>query len=149
MVDHLIGSYLQVGQITREEVLELLGKGMPGELSLSALRFCAIVCESLASRLRKWQTSLTISSWSISARFAQRWRKRFTQMDKRFDEIDKRFEDFHALSSHTLMLSTSNSLRSQELERRYELGEGQELELRQRMDELERRLTSVEDKIDR
>jgi hypothetical protein len=26
LVDHLIGSYLQVGQITREEVLELLGK---------------------------------------------------------------------------------------------------------------------------
>lgn len=70
-------------------------------------------------------------------------------MKERFDQIDKRVEDFHALTSHTLMLGTTNSLKSQEFERRYEFSEGEQRRLRDRMDEFERRLARVEDKIDR
>lgn len=70
-------------------------------------------------------------------------------MKERFDQIDKRVEDFHALTSHTLLLGTTNSLKSQEFERRYEFSEGEQRRLRDRMDEFERRLARVEDKIDR
>ena len=35
----------------------------------------------------------------------------FVRMNERFDQLDKRFDDFHALTSHTLMLSTTNSLK--------------------------------------
>ena len=69
-------------------------------------------------------------------------------MKERFDQIDKRVEDFHALTSHTLMLGTTNSLKSQEFERRYEFSEGEQRRLRDRMDEFERRLARVEEKID-
>ncbi len=73
---------------------------------------------------------------------------RFDQFDKRFDQLDKRFEDFHALTSHTLMLGTTNALKSQELERRQEFGEGEQQRMRDRMDEFEVRLSKVEKKID-
>jgi len=73
---------------------------------------------------------------------------RFDRMDTRFDQLDKRFDDFHALTSHTLMLGTTNALKSQELERRQEFGEGEQRRIRERMDELERRLSKVEEKID-
>jgi hypothetical protein len=73
---------------------------------------------------------------------------RFDQIDKRFDQLDKRFEDFHALTSHTLMLGTTNALKSQELERRQEFGEGEQRRMRDRMDEFERRLARIEDKLD-
>jgi hypothetical protein len=79
-----------------------------------------------------------------SAQFV-RLEQRFCE---RFDQLDKRFEDFHALTSHTLMLGTSNSLKSQDLERRYEFSEGEQRRLSQRMDDFERRLSKVEDKLD-
>jgi hypothetical protein len=66
-----------------------------------------------------------------------------------FNRIDRRFEDFHALTSHTLTLGTANHLKSQEFERRHEFSEGEQRRIRDRMDEFERRLTRVEDKIDR
>jgi hypothetical protein len=69
-------------------------------------------------------------------------------MKERFDQVDKRFEDFHALTSHTLMLGTTNSLKSQELERRHEFSEGEQRRMRDRMDEFEIRLSKVEKKID-
>jgi chromosome segregation ATPase len=72
----------------------------------------------------------------------------FVQMNERFDQLDRRFDDFHALTSHTPMLGTSNSLRSQELERRYERSEGEQRRLRERMDEFESRLSKIEKKID-
>src|SRR5262245_5730287 len=71
----------------------------------------------------------------------------FVRMNERFDQLDKRFEDFHALTSHTLMLGTTNSLKSQDLERRYEFGEGEQRRLSDRMDDFERRLTKVEDQL--
>jgi hypothetical protein len=70
-------------------------------------------------------------------------------MKERFDQMDKRFDDFHALTSHTLTLGTANHLKSQEFERRHEFSEGEQQRMRDRMDEFERRLTRVEDKIDR
>jgi hypothetical protein len=70
-------------------------------------------------------------------------------MKEGFSQIDKRVEDFHALTSHTLMLGTTNSLKSQEFERRYEFSEGEQRRLRDRMDEFERRLARVEEKVDR
>jgi hypothetical protein len=70
-------------------------------------------------------------------------------MKERFDQVDKRFDEFHALTSHTLMLGTSNQLKSQEFERRYEFSEGEQRRMTERMDELERRLTKVEEKVDR
>jgi hypothetical protein len=48
----------------------------------------------------------------------------FVRMNERFEQLDKRFEDFHALTSHTLMLGTTSALKAQELERRYEFSEG-------------------------
>jgi hypothetical protein len=69
-------------------------------------------------------------------------------MKERLDLIGKRFEDFHALTSHTLLLGTTNSLKSQDLERRYEFSEGEQRRLSDRMDEFERRLSEVEDKLD-
>jgi hypothetical protein len=71
-----------------------------------------------------------------------------TLMKERFDQVDRRFDDFHALTSHTLMLGTSNSLKSQDLERRYEFSEGAQQRIRERMEEFERRLAKVEEKLD-
>ncbi|MGH9673019.1 MAG: hypothetical protein ACRD44_07540 [Bryobacteraceae bacterium] len=73
---------------------------------------------------------------------------RFDQMDKRFDQLDKRFEDFHALTNHTLMLSTANDLRMRDLDRRYEFSEGEQRRITDRMDDFERRLSEVERKLD-
>jgi len=69
------------------------------------------------------------------------------ELKERFDQIDKRFEDFHALTNHTLMLGTTNRLKSQEFERRHEFNEGEQRRMSERMDEFERRLTKVEDKL--
>jgi hypothetical protein len=66
----------------------------------------------------------------------------------RFDQLDKHFEDFHALTTHTLALGTTNALKLQDLERRYEFSEGGQRRLSERMDEFERRLSRVEDKLD-
>ena len=69
-------------------------------------------------------------------------------MKQRLDQIDKRFEDFHTLTSHTLMLGTTNSPKSQDLERRYEFGKGEQRRLSERMDDFERRLSKLENKRD-
>jgi hypothetical protein len=90
-------------------------------------------------QLREIRATLAEQSASIAAQFAF--------MKERFDQIDKRFEDFHALTSHTLMLGTSNTLKSQDLERRYEFGEGEQRRLRERMDEFEIRLSEIEKKV--
>ena len=70
------------------------------------------------------------------------------RFNERFNQLDKRFEDFHALNSHTPMLATTNALKSQDLERRYEFSEGKQRRLSDRMDDFERRLSKVEDKLD-
>ena len=82
-----------------------------------------------------------------SARF-DRIDERFVQIDRRFDQLDKRFDDFHALVNHTLGLSTTNYLRLREFDQRHELGEGHQRRMDERMDEIERRLSWVEKKID-
>lgn len=69
-------------------------------------------------------------------------------MKERFDQIDKRFDDFHALTGHTLMLGTTNSLKAQEFERRHGFSEGEQQRMRERMDNFENRLAKLEDKID-
>jgi hypothetical protein len=73
---------------------------------------------------------------------------RFDQIDKRFDQLDRRFEDVHALTNHTLMLSTANDLRMRELDRRYEFSEGEQRRVADRMDDLERRLSEVERRLE-
>ena len=85
--------------------------------------------------------------------------ERFDQVDKRFDKLDKRFEDFRAVTSHTLTLSTANDLRMREFDQRHEFSEGQQLRITgrpddfeqrmtMRMNEFERRLARVEDKLE-
>jgi hypothetical protein len=74
---------------------------------------------------------------------------RFDRIDKGLGQMDKRFEDFHALTSHTLNLSTTNYLRMREFDQRHEMSEGEQRGIKERMDELERRLAKVEEKIDR
>ena len=71
---------------------------------------------------------------------------RFDRIDKRLDQMDKRFEDFHALTNHTLSVSTTSYLKSQEVERRQEFDEGEQRRLSERMDEFERRLSDLEEK---
>jgi tetrahydromethanopterin S-methyltransferase subunit G len=74
--------------------------------------------------------------------------ERFDQINKRLDQMDKRFEDFHALTSHTLNLSTTNYLRMREFDQRHEMSEGEQRRISERMDEFERRLRKVEEKFD-
>jgi hypothetical protein len=74
---------------------------------------------------------------------------RFDQIDRRLDQMDKRFEDFHALTSHALNLSTTNYLRMREFDQRHEMSEGGQQRIKERMDEFERRLAKVEEKVDR
>jgi tetrahydromethanopterin S-methyltransferase subunit G len=73
----------------------------------------------------------------------------FGQLEKRLEEMDRRFEDFHTVASHTLMLSTTNSVRQRELEQRQGFSEGEHRSLRERVDELERRIAKVEEERDR
>jgi tetrahydromethanopterin S-methyltransferase subunit G len=72
----------------------------------------------------------------------------FAQINERLDQMDKRFEDFHALTDHTLVPSTSNDLRMRDLDRRYEFSEGEQRRMTDRMDEFERRLSDLERKSD-
>ena len=74
---------------------------------------------------------------------------RFAQIDKRFDDVDKRFDEMRLLLGHTIGLSTTAYLRSQEFDRRYEFSEGEQRSLSERVGELERRLAKVEDDIKR
>jgi chromosome segregation ATPase len=73
---------------------------------------------------------------------------RFAQMDKRFDRMERRFDDLHEVVSHTLVLSSANSLKVQELDRRYQLNEGEQQRISGRVDELDYRLSEVEKRID-
>jgi tetrahydromethanopterin S-methyltransferase subunit G len=72
----------------------------------------------------------------------------FTRINERLDQMDKRFKDFHALTNHTLMLSTATDLRMRDLDRRYEFSECEQRRLTGRMDDFERRLSDVEGKLD-
>jgi len=67
----------------------------------------------------------------------------------RFAQIDKRFDEMRLLLGHTIGLSTTAYLRSQEFDRRYEFSEGEQRSLSERVGELERRLAKVEDDIKR
>jgi len=67
----------------------------------------------------------------------------------RFAQIDKRFDEMRLLLGHTIGLSTTAYLRSQEFDRRYEFSEGEQRSLSERVGELERRVAKVEDDIKR
>jgi hypothetical protein len=71
--------------------------------------------------------------------------KRFNDVDKRFNEMDKRFDEMRLLLGHTIGVAQSSYLRAQEFDQRYEFGEGEQRQLRQRVDELERRIAKIED----
>ena len=72
--------------------------------------------------------------------------ERFDRIEKRLEEMDRRFEDFNTIASHTLVLSTTNSARQRELGHRQGFSEGEHRSLRERVDELERRIADVEEK---
>ena len=73
---------------------------------------------------------------------------RFAQMDKRFDRMEQRFDDLHEVVGHTFVLSSANSLKVQEFDRRYQLNEGEQQRISGRVDELDHRLSEVEKRID-
>ena len=73
---------------------------------------------------------------------------RFAQMDKRFDRMERRLDDLHEVVSHTFVLSSANSLKVQELDRRFQLNEGEQQRISGRVDELDYRLSEVEKGID-
>jgi hypothetical protein len=73
---------------------------------------------------------------------------RFAQMDKRFDRMEQRFDDLHEVVGHTFVLSSANSLKVQEFDRRYQLNEGEQQRISGRVDELDHRLLEVEKRID-
>jgi predicted nuclease with TOPRIM domain len=73
---------------------------------------------------------------------------RFAQMDKRFDRMEQRFDDLQEVVSHIFVLSSANSLKVQELDRRYQLNEGEQQRISGRVDELDYRLSEVEKGID-
>ncbi len=83
-----------------------------------------------------------------SAQFAG-MNERFARIDKRFNDVDKRFDEMRLLLGHTIGLGTTAHLRPQELDRRHELSEGETRSLRARVDDLERRVTKVEEERDR
>ena len=83
----------------------------------------------------------------IDERFTQ-MDLRFAQMDKRFDRMERRLDDLHEVVSHTFVLSSANSLKAQELDRRYQLNEGEQQRISGRVDELDYRLSKVEKGID-
>src|SRR6476660_5131069 len=79
----------------------------------------------------------------IDERFAQveaRMDLRFAQIDKRFDRMEQRFDDLHEVVGHTFVLSSANSLKVQEFDRRYQLNEGEQQRISGRVDELDHRL---------
>lgn len=83
----------------------------------------------------------------IDERFAQ-MDLRFAQMDKRFDRLEQRFDGLRDVVNHTFVLSTANSLEVQELNRRYQLSEGEQQRIGGRVDEIDHRLSEVEKKIE-
>jgi uncharacterized coiled-coil protein SlyX len=80
-----------------------------------------------------------------STRF-DRMDERFAQIDERFAQVDRRFDEMRLLLGHTIGLSTTANLRSQEFDRRYEFSEGEQRSLSERVADLERRLAKVEEK---
>jgi predicted nuclease with TOPRIM domain len=83
----------------------------------------------------------------MDERFAQ-IDERFDQMDKRFDRMEHRFDDLRNVVNHTFALSSANSLKVQEFDRRHQFSEGEQQRISGRVDELEHRLSEVEKKID-
>lgn len=72
--------------------------------------------------------------------------ERFAQVDKRFNDVDRRFDEMRLLLGHTIGLSTTTYLKSQEFEQRQGFSEGEQRRLNERMDEFERRLSDLERK---
>ncbi|HEY1245694.1 MAG TPA: hypothetical protein VGF29_12790 [Hyphomicrobiaceae bacterium] len=79
-----------------------------------------------------------------SSRF-DRIEERFGKIDKRFDRIDKRFDEFHLLVGYTLSVSQTSYLKVQEFEQRHELSEGEQRRMSDRMEDVERRLSNLEE----
>jgi predicted nuclease with TOPRIM domain len=92
-------------------------------------------------------TQMDLRFSQIDERFTQ-MDLRFAQMDKRFDRMEQRFDDLHEVVSHTFVLSSANSLKVQELDRRYQLNEGEQQRISGRVDELDHRLSEVEKRTD-
>jgi hypothetical protein len=74
---------------------------------------------------------------------------RFDRIDERFAQMDRRFDEMRLLLGHTIGVATTAYVRSQEIDRRYELSEGEQRSLRDRVDQLERRVAKVEEDRDR
>jgi hypothetical protein len=68
--------------------------------------------------------------------------------DRRFDQIDRRFDDFQLLVSHSVGLGATNFMKSRENDQRYEATEAWQRRAEQRFDQIEHRLTKVEEKSD-
>jgi predicted nuclease with TOPRIM domain len=92
-------------------------------------------------------TQMDLRFAQIDERFTQ-MDLRFAQMDKRFDRMERRLDDLHEVVSHTFVLSSANSLKVQELDRRFQLNEGEQQRISGRVDELDYRLSEVEKGID-
>jgi predicted nuclease with TOPRIM domain len=92
-------------------------------------------------------TQMDLRFAQIDERFTQ-MDLRFAQIDERFDRMEQRFDDLHEVVSHTFVLSSANSLKAQELDRRYQLNEGEQQRISGRVDELDYRLSKVEKGID-
>jgi chromosome segregation ATPase len=73
----------------------------------------------------------------------------FAGINDRFAHFDKRLDEMRSLLGHTISQSTTAYLRSQEFDQRHELSEGETRSLRARVDDLERRITKVEEERDR
>ena len=70
------------------------------------------------------------------------------ERDRRFDQLDKRFDDFNLLANHALGLGTINQMKARELEARHDLAEVRQRRADERLDQVERRLTGLEEKGD-
>jgi hypothetical protein len=66
----------------------------------------------------------------------------------KLEEHDRRFDDFHLLTNHALGLGMVNQNRVRELEARHDLAEAWHRRVEQRFDQIEHRLTKVEERSD-
>ncbi len=69
-------------------------------------------------------------------------------MNKRFNDVDGRFDEMRSLLGHTVGLSTTTYLKHQASERHQGFSEGEQSQLRGRVDELERRVAKIEEERD-
>ena len=80
----------------------------------------------------------------IDERFAQ-IDLRFAHIDKRFDRLERRFDDLHAIVSHAFALDTTTFAKSRELDQLRQFSEGEQERLRERVDDLDRRVAKLEE----